>query len=193
TLNVQLQYARFLAYKENASKEAKNLLQEILKTDPERINEARIKMLLGDILVLEENFNHALIYYSQIKNLAKNSDMAQEALYKVAQTSYYKGDFDWAQTQLKILKQSTSELTANDALALNLLIEDNIAYDSTQTALKLFAKADLLSTQEKYPEALELLDTILTNHPGERIEEDALYRKAKLLEKTGAYSAAETT
>lgn len=191
TLGLQIQYARFLAYNQGKTEEGKQVLHRLLDQEFNRFEEARIKMELADILVIEENFNQALIFYSQIKNLAKNAPLAQEALFKVAKTSYYKGDFDWAQTQLKILKRSTSELTANDALALNLLIEDNIAYDSTQTALKLFAKADLLAVQHKNKEALMLLDTILKKYPNELIEDDALYRSAYLHEQEGNYEKAE--
>jgi outer membrane protein assembly factor BamD (BamD/ComL family) len=66
-------------------------------------------------LVFDEKFNQALIYYSQIQNKIKNDPIAQEARFKVARTSYFKGDFAWAQTQLDILKKSTSQLIANDA------------------------------------------------------------------------------
>src|SRR5690625_311509 len=191
TLEIQLQYAKFLAFKLSDSEEAKNLLRNLLKQQISNFEEARVKMQLADILTAEKNFNQALIFYSQIKSLVKNTPLAQEALFKVAQTSYYKGDFDWAQTQLKVLKQSTSDLTANDAMALNLLIEDNFSMDSTQTALKLFAKADLMILQEKDKEALEILEEILTQHEGEKIEDEALLRSAKLYEKAANYDKAE--
>ncbi len=191
TLEIQLQYTRFMAFRQTKTREAKTLLQDLLSARINQFEEAKIKMQLADILAAEENFNQALIYYSQIKSLVKNTPLAQEALFKVAQTSYYKGDFDWAQTQLKILKQSTSELTANDAMALNLLIEDNISMDSTQTALKLFAKADLLILQERDEEALSILNQILTEHEGEKIEDEALLRSAKLHEKQENYGKAE--
>lgn len=192
TLKIQLQYARFLAFKQSETAMAENLLNDLLKTQVNRFEEANIKMQLADILAAEENFNQALILYSQIKSLVKGTPLAQEALFKVAQTSYYKGDFDWAQTQLKVLKQSTSELTANDAMALNLLIEDNISMDSTQTALRLFAKADLLILQEKDDEALSILEKILDEHEGEKIEGEALLRSARLHEKQSSYEEAET-
>jgi len=191
TVEIQLEYARFMAFKEEKIGKAKTLLNNLLKQNMNSFEEAKIKMQLADILAAEENFNQALIYYSQIKSLVKNTPLAQEALFKVAQTSYYKGDFDWAQTQLKVLKQSTSELTANDAIALNLLIEDNISMDSTQTALKLFAKADLLILQEKNKEALSILNKILNDHKGEKIEDEALLRTAKLYEKEDSFEKAE--
>ena len=46
--------------------------------------------------------------------------------------------------------------------------------DSTQTALKKYAKADLLAYQLKETEAIETLEDILQNHKGEKIEDEAL-------------------
>ncbi|MAN26914.1 MULTISPECIES: tetratricopeptide repeat protein [Mesonia] len=191
TLGLQLQYAKFLAFNEHQNEAAKTLLRNALEERISRFEEARTKMVLADILVLEEKFNQALIYYSQVQNLVQNNELAQEATFKVAKTSYYKGDFKWAQTQLKVLKTATSQLIANDALQLNLLISDNSQEDSTQTALKLFAKADLYSFQKKEEKALKLLDTILLQHKGEKIEDEALLRKAQLFEELGEYEKAE--
>src|SRR5690606_39542107 len=87
---------------------------------------------LADVLVYDEQFNQALIYYTQVQKELKNDVWGQFARFKVAQTSFYKGDFDWAQTQLNVLKSSTSQLIANDALELKLLISDNIDRKSTR-------------------------------------------------------------
>ncbi|WP_255554189.1 tetratricopeptide repeat protein [Mesonia aestuariivivens] len=191
TLGLQLQYAKFLAFNKNDQEAARAVLISLLDERINRFEEARTKMVLADILVLEEKFNQALIYYSQVQNLVPNHELAQEATFKVAKTSYYKGDFKWAQTQLKVLKAATSQLIANDALQLNLMITDNSLEDSTQTALKLFAKADLYTFQQKGEKALHVLDTILLQHKGEKIEDEALFRKAQLLEKLGQYKKAE--
>lgn len=191
TLRIQLIYADFLAFKQQKTEEAKILMNEALEQHYNHFEEARIKMKLADILVAEKRFNKALIYYSQIKGLVKNSDLAREATFKVAKTSYYKGDFDWAQTQLKILKQSTSALIANDALALNLLIDENKSSDSIQTALKLFSRADLLQAQGRNEESLKILNEILDHYKGEKIEDDALLKSAKIYEELGQYESAK--
>ena len=127
-------------------------------------------------MVLQEKFNEALIYYTQIQRNLKNSTISQEARFKVAKTSYYKGDFQWAESQLKILKASTSQLIANDALDLKLLISDNKYDDSLQTALKLYAKADLFAFQNKTDDAITLLDKILNEHKTETIVAQALFK-----------------
>lgn len=111
-------------------------------------------MELADILLLEEKFNQALIYYSQIQLDLKNDIMAHEASLKAAKTSYYKGDFEWALKQFKELKAANTQLIANDALEYFLLINDNTVADSTQTALKQFAKGDFLIYQNKKPKQL---------------------------------------
>ena len=152
---------------------------------------AYLKLTLGDILVYDKKFNQALIYFSQIQKKLKNDVMGQNARFKVAQTSFYKGDFDWALTQLKVLRSSTSQLIANDAMQLSLLISDNSLEDSTQTALKKYARADLLAYQNKKKEAIAELDVILKDHKGEKIEDEALLKQAKLLESLKDYEAAE--
>jgi tetratricopeptide (TPR) repeat protein len=191
TLPLQLAYGEFLAFHLKDTESATSFLRKSMKLNISEFQEAKVKLLLADILVLQERFNEALIFYSQIQLSLKNSTISQEARFKVAKTSYYKGDFDWAESQLKILKSSTSQLIANDALDLKLLISDNKWEDSTQTALKYYAKADLYSFQNKTDEAISLLDKILEEHKGESIIDQALFQQAKLFEKKKQYNKAE--
>ncbi|WP_435413697.1 tetratricopeptide repeat protein [Psychroserpens mesophilus] len=190
TIALQIAYGDFLAFNLHEPKEASAFLKNSLELELSLFQEATVKLKLGDILVFQEKFNEALIYYSQIQANLKNSTISQQARYKVAKTSYYKGDFEWAESQLKILKSSTSQLIANDALDLKLLISDNIQEDSLHTALRLYSKADLLAFQNKNEDAITLLGKILTEHKGETIEDQALFMQAKLFEKTKQYDKA---
>ncbi|WP_428741844.1 tetratricopeptide repeat protein [Tenacibaculum sp.] len=191
TLNLQVAYAHFLAFYMNDTKSATAFLEKTLELPLNDTQKAQVKLELGDIFVLREEFNTALIYYTQIQRSLKNSTISQEARYKVAKASYYKGDFDWAESQLKILKASTSQLIANDALDLKLIISDNKYDDSLHVALKLYAKADLLAFQNKNDEAITLLDTILKEHKTEHIIPQALYKQAQLFENKKEYAKAE--
>ncbi|MCA0152591.1 tetratricopeptide repeat protein [Winogradskyella vincentii] len=191
TLSLQLAYGEFLAFYQKDTDAATKFLRKSMKLNISDFQEATVKLLLADILVLQEKFNEALIFYSQIQANLKNSTISQEARFKVAKTSYYKGDFDWAESQLKILKSSTSQLIANDALDLKLLISDNKYEDSTRTALKLYAKADLYTFQNKTDKAISILDKILAEHKGESIIDQALYQQAKLFEKKKLFDKAE--
>jgi len=182
TLNLQINYAHFLAFNFNQQDQAISILKNALKFKISEYDLAPVKLELGDILILKEKFNEALIYYTQIERNLKNSTIAQEARFKIAKASYYKGDFKWAESQLKILKSSTSQLTANDALDLKLLISDNRAEDSLQIALTKYAKADLLAFQNKNDQAINILNSVLTDHKTEVIVPQALLKQAVLFE-----------
>ncbi len=191
TIRLQLDYATFRAFRMGETAEAISMLQDLSTKNLSNFDMAATKMELADILVLEEKFNQALIFYSQIQNLVKNDEMSQEARFKVARTSYFKGDFEWAQNQLDVLKASSSQLIANDAMELSLLIKDNSLEDSTQTALKKYARADLLAFQNRSPEAIAILEDILVNHKGEKIEDEALLKQALLFEAEESWNKAE--
>ncbi|WP_198439718.1 tetratricopeptide repeat protein [Pareuzebyella sediminis] len=191
TLQLQVAYANFLTFKRDTPAIAIDILKKSLELPLNNRGRAFIKLALGDILVYDRKFNEALIYFSQIQRNLKNDVLGQNARFKVAQTSFYKGDFDWALTQLKVLRGSTSQLIANDAMQLSLLISDNSLEDTTQTALKKYARADLLAYQNKTKEAIAAFDDILQNHKGEKIEDEALFKQGKLLEQLAEYDAAE--
>jgi tetratricopeptide (TPR) repeat protein len=191
SLQLQVAYANFLTFKKNDPAPAEKLLKNSLDLPLSDRGTAYLKLALGDILVYDKKFNEALIYFSQIQQKLKNDVLGQDARYKVAQTSFYKGDFDWALTQLKVLRSSTSQLIANDAMQLSLLISDNSLEDSTQTALKKYARADFLAYQNKTDEAITELNDILENHKGEKIEDEALLKQAQLFEKQKKYEKAQ--
>lgn len=192
TVALQIAYGHFLAFYNNDTAAAVAFLKDSLANDYDTQNQAKIKLELADILVLEEKFNEALIYYTQIQRSLKNSTISQEARFRVAKTSYYKGDFTWAESQLKILKRSTSQLTANDALDLKLLISDNRTEDSLQTALKTYAKADLLAFQNKKDDAITVLSKILKANKTEAIVAQTLLKQAQLFEEKKQFEKAKT-
>jgi len=192
TYLLQIEYNHFLAFTLSKTDESIANLKKLSSRKMNPHQKARVKMELADILVKTEKFNEALIYYTQIQTQVQNDVLAQEARYKVAQTSYFKGDFTWALVQLDVLKKSTSQLIANDAMHLSLMIRDNSLEDSTQTALKKYARAEILALQNKIPEALTLLDDVLTQHKGESIEDEALFKQASLYKQTANYTKAES-
>lgn len=197
TIQLQNTYADYLTFTENQPGKAKQVLEEAMSYARSRFQKARIKLKLGEILVFTNKFNKALIYFSQVQTRFKNHELAQEARFKVAQTSYFKGDFKWAKAQLKVLKGSATQLIANDAVDLFLTISDNYPKDSVPTGLTQLAKADLLAYQNKDNEALQVLSSILTNKElllrnggFLAITNTVLYKKALLYIKNEKYNLA---
>jgi tetratricopeptide (TPR) repeat protein len=193
TLGLQLLYAEFLAFNLNQWENANQILEDALEIETNKFEEAQIQMLLADILVAQEQYNQALVKYTLVSKQLKNTPLAQEAKYKTAMASYYKGDFSWALTQLNVLKRATTQTIANDALEMALFIKQGKSdVDSTQQALKNIAKADLMVYQSKPKDALSQLDSLITDADNFHIIDQALYKKAKILERLKRYQEAAT-
>ena len=189
SIELTLDYAYFLAFKQNERKEAINILKELRKKPHiNDLKKAKAEILLADVLLLNNQFNEALINYARATEHAKNHPVAQEANFKVAKASYYTGDFKWALTQLNVLKASTTQLIANDAMKLALLIEDYMDKEYTNEALARFAKADLLNFQEKPDKALEVYETLIDAQDAKTLQDAILYHKAQLLYEQKKYS-----
>ncbi len=187
TLSLLKLKAHFSTFNLKDAETGKTILKKVLEMNLNREQTAEIKMELADILLFEEKFNQALLYYSQIETESNNNPIGQEASLKIAKTSYYKTDFKWAEHQLKVLKSASTQLIANDALELFLLISDNTVEDSTQVALKKFAHADFLLFQDKKQEALAAFQTILKENKGDVIEAVTLLKIGKIQEELADY------
>ncbi|MBA4275180.1 tetratricopeptide repeat protein [Flavobacterium sp.] len=190
SLSLQLIQAHFATFNLKKPEEGKAIVKKALALELNVYEEAQAKMELADIFLFEEKFNQALIYYSQIEEDLKNDAVAHEASLKAAKTSYFQGDFLWASKQFKELKSASTQLIANDALEYFLLISDNTVADSTQTALKQFAKGDYLLYQNRDKEAIAQFQAILKSFKGQEIEAVTLLRLGKIYEKQGEYNLA---
>jgi tetratricopeptide (TPR) repeat protein len=188
-LGIELAYIQ--AYFGNKSTEATTLLNELISlpglTD---IQKASGKMLLADIFVLQGEIWDASILYMQIDTDFKYEIIGQEAKYKNARIYYYDGEFDFAQSQLSVLKESTSRLIANDAIQLSTLITDNFGLDSNFQIMGWFAQGDLQLEQHKYAEAFSYYDSVLRAEPGHSLEDEILFRKSKAMELQGRWDDA---
>ena len=182
--------AHFQAFSLNKPKEAIAILNKALDLRLNTREVAQVKMELADILIYDEKFNQAILYYAQVEDNMKNDGIAHEASMKMAKANYYKNDFDWTLQQVKVLKQSASLLIANDAVALFLLIQDNSYEDSTRVALTAFAKADLLLYQNKDDLALEGFLSILEKYKGDSIEDETLLKLATIYTRKKEYQKA---
>lgn len=152
--------------------------------------QARGKLSLADYYLMQGEVWEATLLYSQVDKAFKEDLLGHEARFRNARLSYYAGDFQWAQAQFDILKSSTSKLIANDALDLSVFIMDNLGLDTTETALKLYADADLLVFQNRFGEAFAKMDSLKTSFPNHSLGDDVLYLKAQIQKKKRNYEEA---
>ena len=183
--------ANLEAFKLHKLDEAQKILEEAVAIPGvNRSLLASCKLDLGDISLLAGKPWNATLLYSQVEIDNQASAIGQDAKYRNAKLAYYTGDFTWAKGQLDVLKAATSELIANDALNLSLLISENLFADSTGAALKMYARADLLIYAEQPEKAIITLDSIDTKYPGNSLADGILMSKSRLLIQQKDYPAA---
>lgn len=141
------------------------------------------KLQLGDYYIIDNQVWEAALVYSQVDKTFREDALGEEARLRNAKLSYYRGDFEAAQGQLSVLKAATSELIANDALYLSVLITENIPPDSNMVPLERFAYADLLLFQNRTAEATSLLDSIATAFPKHPLNDDILMLHASIAQR----------
>jgi len=191
TLPLIRNLAHIRAFYLDNSDSAIALLEEAIQMHNVQTREqAECKLELADIYLFSGEQWEATLLYSQVEKAFKNEPMGHEAKFRNARLSFYIGEFEWARTQLDILKAATSKLIANDAMELSLLISDNIDEDSSTVALSRYAQADLLIYRNSLDEALQVLDSIAIAFPGHLIQDDVLFKKAEVFERRGQFTEA---
>lgn len=181
SVNATLELAQLEALYIHEVDTAIGLLKPILEDrDVAAELKAKAKLYCGDYYLISDQPWESLLLYTQVEKEQKGNPLGEEAKFRNAKLAYYKGDFEWAQTQLKIIKASTSELISNDAIDLSVFILDNLNTDTIDYALLKFAKAELLRYQNKLDEAEDTLNEILRNYSGTALNDDILYLKYKI-------------
>jgi tetratricopeptide (TPR) repeat protein len=182
--------ADILSYQLDQSAEAVALLTRTIETVGGKQDKGELKLKLADIYLHEDEVWEATLLYSQVDKSLKEEPLGHEARFKNAQLRYFIGEYEWAESQLKVLKAATSKLIANDAMTLSLVIKDNLEVDTTGVELNRLARADYRIYQQREDEAIVLLDDIIAT--GNEISKPhALFRKGEITEKRQEYEAAE--
>jgi outer membrane protein assembly factor BamD (BamD/ComL family) len=141
---------------------------------------AQLKMDLGDIYILTKQPWEAILVYEQVAKQYENASIGNEARYRSAKLSFYQGNFDFAKSQADVLKASTTQLIANDAINLSLLISDNLQSKNDSLALKMYADAEMLQFMNNQDQALLKLDSIDMVYANNSLVDDILMAKAKI-------------
>ena len=205
-------YAHLLAFYTDQPEKAKTVLNEAITNvnrDPHDVGQYKID--LADIELYMGDVWEATLHYSQVEKDLPNDIIGQTAKFNNAKLSFYIGEFEWAKSQLDVLRAATSKLIANDAMYFSLLISDNEAeeeetdegdeeedipalFRSSTTdnlPLRYYAKADFLIFQNKDDEAIKMLDSVLVADPYGKLADDVYFQKAKIAIKQKDYFGAE--
>lgn len=183
--------AQLYLYKWSKPEKGVELLEKSLSSHFLSIkNSANLKLLLGDAYLMQNDIWMSEYMYAQVDKEFEEDALGQEAKFRRARLSYFRGDFDWAKTQLDVLKDATSQLISNNAMRLALTITDNLGLDSNYTAMQYYAEAELYFMQNKLDSAAYYLDSIQLQFPGHSLKDEIFFLKGHIFEKRGMFEEA---
>ncbi len=183
-LNLQKEYARFLAFRLDSLDRAVQMMEQAIELPGlNRLQQAELKLELGDFYLIAGDEAEAALTYGQVDKAFKEDAIGREAKFRNARLSFFQGDFEWAQGQLDVLKAATTQKISNDAIFLGMLIQDNLGIDSNFAAMETFALADRFAFRLKIDSALFYFGKLVTDFPAHSITDEAWFATGKMFER----------
>jgi tetratricopeptide (TPR) repeat protein len=136
---------------QNELNEAEKYFRNLIDNLPLSLYAVDAYIDLAKVLVLKDDLDGAVsVYTGIIANNRCSVEKKNFTSYRLARIYFYKGDFEKTREYLNGILENLSNNSANDALALSLLMNTS-ANDSSN--LVIFAQAELLAEQGKFEEA----------------------------------------
>jgi len=181
TLFALRKWANLQTYYLQDPKKAETALETAIKLPGISSTEmGEMKLELGDIYRLTQQPWEAILLYGQVAKEFENQNIGTEAKYRSARLSFEQGNFSYAKSQADVLKASTEQLIANDALNLSLLISDHLETATDTLALKMYAAAGALQFRNLSAAAIAKVDSIPLLYPKNSLTDDILMFKSDI-------------
>ena len=185
-IDIKLKQIKLIAFELHENKRAIDSLNGlVIKRGISSNQLAKVRLLLGDIYLFDNQQGEASLIFFKVENKWKSGTYAEQAKLKNAKIYYYMGEFSLSQSMLDILKKATSREISNDAIELSVFIKSNSGLDTTFVPLQLYADAELLAYQKRYEESLKKLDKLLLDFPFNTLVDEVYWKKSELYQLTG--------
>ncbi|MBI5216503.1 MAG: tetratricopeptide repeat protein [Ignavibacteriae bacterium] len=154
--------------------EAQSTLNDFLKNYGQFIPLAvEAKLLLGDVTLAQGNLDKAEETLKSISDIRPVSpENKDKTNLRLAEIAYFRGQFKSAIEQLGTVMNDALSNTTNDALTLQIFMQEN--QEKNSAALREFAKADFLKRQRKLSEALAIYENIFKSDTESEMADEAL-------------------
>lgn len=188
--NISRSQARLYAFYLNDVDKAVSILEQTAAMP--RVSSSVLsncKLDLADIYLLKDDPRASLLYF-QVEKEQNDNQISHLAKLKNAKYWYYNGDFELAKSQLDVLKLATSREIANDAIDLSVFIQDNLGLDTTEEALKLYAKSELYFFQHQYDQSQQTIAALKEKFPKHTLLDEAAWVESNIELIKGNYEKA---
>lgn len=166
--------------------EAAAIYSDVIRTHADTEAASRARFDLGRIAIARGRLEEARGIFAGLVRTMRLGAIAEEARYQQALIHFYRGELDIAAAHLSDLDENTSTDTANDAIALRIVILENRGPDSLHTPLRMFARASLFLRRHQSKHAIAIMDTLISQYGGHPIADDARFLRAQALRTAGS-------
>lgn len=150
-----------------------------------------IQLRMGELFIARADTVHAAAALQTVLAApGATPDQTDEAQLRLAEIAFFNGRIDDALKALATISTNVQNDFANDALELQVLLQENTG--GPPEALPLYGRAEFLARQHKNSEAVQILDDLVRQFPASPLVDDALLRAGALLARAGQYREAIT-
>lgn len=149
------------------------------------------KLDWADYLIYDGQVWEATLILGQIDKEDPQGSYGEWSRFKSAELAFYRGDFTWAVEVLNILKASTTNYIANDAIDLSVLISENNDSHSKREALKKLATIRLKNKRFLQREVLEDIEALKNSQAYQLLEDYYYWEEYLAYKQMGAWQEAK--
>jgi len=172
---------------------ARSSLETIVKTYrqyPQLVTEGTLR--LGNVSIALNDLAMAGTQFQSVAGTGQPITVEQQhAVFYLAELDYFQLHFNDALAKLKPLTANPASDAANDAIALQIFIQEN--RQPNDSALSAFTGAELLRRQRKFSDALDRLQHVEQQFPATSIIDDAFIMTGDIQTQLGRYNEAIAT
>lgn len=172
---------------------AERRFDQIIHRYPDSPQAQRAQLSRGRVFVLQDSLDKADRTFTHVQDTVGDDAIRALARYEIALLEFYRGRFRSAVTRARALGRNGARDVANDAVTLQVLIQENRGPDSLDRPLRSYARARLADRQHRYEDAEARLDSLLATYPNHSLVDEALFLKGEVLSRTGASERAART
>jgi len=151
-----------------------------------------VQLRLAELMIAKAETTNAIAALRTILGTpSATPDQSDEAQLRLAEIAFFNGRIDDAVTALAAISVNVNNDFANDAIALQVLLQENAG--GPPQALVQYGRAEYMARQHKIGEAVGMLTDLVRQYPASPLVDDALLRAGELLTQTGRYQEAVET
>jgi len=166
------------------SRLAERWITTLRDTNPEN-NTAYLHYAEGRKALFDGNHVAARQQLTRADKATEDSNLSEKARYYLSLSDFYSGDYEFAQIQLKSLSRRHTSYYSNNAIKLEMWINQGLRADSTGAVLDTIGSGLFSIEQGNYDESLKVLEPVLAASGSSFADDLAIELTSKL--PTGYY------